>query len=169
MFKAGDKIVHQRHGAGTVMEPRVIERDGERKEYFCIELIGDRGMLMIPAANVDSAEIRSAMLDTNLISTIMSKPPAPLSNDHRARQNQLKAQIKTRDPKELAAALRDLCWRERTDKLTFTDAQLKDSAFRLLTQELALNPSFALDTARTQINLIIENTMTAHLQNVAGV
>lgn len=169
MFKTGDRIVHQRHGAGTVMEPRMIERDGERKEYFCIQLIGERGMLMVPAENVNTEEIRLAMLDTHLIKSILQETPEPLANDHRARQNKLKAQLKTRDPKELARALRDLCWRERTDKLTFTDAQLKDMAFRLLAQELALNPAYALDSARTQINLLIDKAMKAHLAAAAAV
>ena len=61
MFKVGDMIVHQRHGAGTVIEPRTIEHDGQTREYFCIELSGDRGLLMVPRENVNEDEIRPAL------------------------------------------------------------------------------------------------------------
>jgi len=162
-FKVGDRIVHLRYGAGIVIEPRIIERDAETCEYFCIELCSDRGVLMIPVSNVDDDEIRLAMSDANLIREIMHTPPAPLVDDHRVRQNEIKAQIKSGDPRQLVQVLRDLCWREQIGKLTFTDSQLKDKVHRLLAQELALNPSVAIESARNRIAAIIENAMQTHL------
>jgi RNA polymerase-interacting CarD/CdnL/TRCF family regulator len=162
MFKVGDAIVHQRHGAGTVIEPRIIEHDGEKREYFCIELSGDRGLLMVPVENVNEDEIRPAITDTAMIDEVLHKPPQELGNDHRVRQNTIRAKIKTRDPRQLAQALRDLCWREHTDKLTYTDSQLKDQVQRLLTQELSLSPSMAPDSARAHLNDLVRKAMAAH-------
>ncbi len=162
MFKVGDMIVHQRHGAGTIIEPRVIEHDGQAREYFCIELSGDRGLLMVPRENVNEDEIRPALTDTELIADVLQNPPQELGNDHRVRQNTIRAKIKTRDPRQLAQALRDLCWREHTDKLTYTDSQLKDQVQRLLTQELALNPAVTPDAVRTRLNQLIKTAIASH-------
>lgn len=164
MFKVGDTIVHQRHGAGTVIEPRIIEHDGQKREYFCIELSGDRGLLMVPRENINEDEIRPALTDMHLIDDVFQKPPQELGNDHRVRQNTIRAKIKTRDPRQLAQALRDLSWREHTDKLTYTDSQLKDQVQRLLTQELALNPSVAPETARARLNQLVKAAITSHAE-----
>jgi RNA polymerase-interacting CarD/CdnL/TRCF family regulator len=164
MFKVGDKIVHQRHGAGTVIEPRTIDHDGQTREYFCIELSGDRGLLMVPRENVNEDEMRPALTDTDVIAAVLQKPPQELGNDHRVRQNTIRAKIKTRDPRQLAQALRDLCWREHTDKLTYTDSQLKDQVQRLLTQELALNPSLTPDAVRNRLNQMVKAAIAQHAE-----
>lgn len=161
MFKAGDKIVHVRHGAGIVKEPRTIIREGVETIYFCVELSDRRGMIMLPAEKMNTDEIRIAMNNLDVIEEVIQASPEPLEDDHRARQNTIKEKIRTHDPRILAATLRDLAWRESVAKLTFTDTQLKDQAQRLLAQELALDPDIALDVARKRIsallNIAIEN------------
>ena len=162
MFKAGDKIVHVRHGAGVVKEPRTITREGVDTIYFCVELSDNRGMIMLPEEKMNTDEIRIAMNNMDVIEEVMQAPPEPLEDDHRARQNTIKEKIKTHDPRILAATLRDLAWRESVDKLTFTDTQLKDQAQRLLAQELALDPDIAMDVARKRISTLLNTAIANH-------
>lgn len=167
MFKVGAKIVHARHGAGTVTEIRTIEREGEAREYLCVELMNGRGLVMLPTDKLNPDDIRTAMTDFDTIRDVLNDTPEELQTDHRARQNKIKAQIKSRDPQQLAQALRDLAWREHTDKLTYTDAQLKDNAQRLLAQELALSPDIALETARNQLIDLVQDAINTHAEATA--
>lgn len=169
MYSAGDKIVHLRHGAGAVLEPRRIEREGTIKEYFCVDLIGGRGLLMIPIEKLDITEFRPAITDFQLIQAELRSTPQSLEADHRTRQQHLKDQIRSQQPENLIRALRDLCWLEHIDKLTFTDAQLKDQLMRMLAQELALSPQWTFETARQQLLSVVDEALDAHVQAAAGV
>lgn len=167
MYDEGTHIVHQRHGAGTVLPTRIVTQDGEPREYFCIELSNNRGMVMIPHENLNADEIRPALTDMTVIREVLHQPPEDLGGDHRARQNTVRALLKHREPKQLAQALRDLAWRERSTKLTFTDSQLKEEAQRLLTQELALAPTMDTDSVRSALNRMVQEAMTAHRAEIA--
>lgn len=165
MFKPGDMVVHVRHGAGTVIEKRVLTYDGEEREYFCIEMNGDRRTLMIPVENMDSDELRPAMTDIDSIATVFNKAPEELDENYRTRQNDIRLKIKSRNPFQLAQALRDLVYLERTQKLTTTDLRLRDQVMQALAKELALKPSLTVAKARQQLQELIEHAMVEHLAN----
>lgn len=162
MLKSGDTIVHARYGAGEVLGFREIKRGGKVTRYVCIELAEDRGMLMIPHDQIEEDEIRPAMTDTQLIRQVMNKQPNVLADNHRSRQNAIEKQLKSGSPRQIAQALRDLCWREITAHLTQTDSRLKTDALKRLLYELALNGA-ALDI-REQLTRIIDQAMNKHRQ-----
>ena len=166
MFRIGDTIVHLRHGAGVIKETRVIEREGQKRNYVCIELTANQGTLMIQEEKFETGEVRPAVTDNHFIANIVQEPPQALLDDHRARQNQIKEMMKSHDPRQLAEALRDLCWREATDKLTFTDTQMRDKLLRQLSQEMSLHPQTTYDEARNwlldTLNEAIQEHLAAH-------
>lgn len=166
MFAAGDKIVHSRYGAGTVQNVRCIERDGQEQEYLSIELVEDRGTLLIPSDQLEDAELRPAMQDVALIRKVLRKPPEELADHHRTRQSRIESKLNSGDPRQIAQTLRDLCWREATDRLTHTDTRLKNRALKLLAEELALNPSFALQTAKQRLDNIVDKAIQAHMDSI---
>lgn len=158
-FQPGDHVVHVRHGSGTVIESRIIEQENTAREYFVIELNNERGLLMIPMENVNEADLRHALQGLEIIEKVLADEPETLADDHRARQNKIKTMLKTRNPSELATVVRDLTWREQTAGLTYTDSQLKESAQRLLAQELALHPNYEFETARAAIAELVERVV----------
>ena len=79
MFDPGDKIVHVRHGAGTVMERRTRMYEGEEREYFCIKMNDNRYTLLIPVDSLDEDELRPAMEDLSVIREVMQNEPEELS------------------------------------------------------------------------------------------
>jgi RNA polymerase-interacting CarD/CdnL/TRCF family regulator len=161
MFNINDAIVHPKYGAGIVKEKRTIERDGEDKDYCCIELVDNRGMLMIPQANMSGSEMRHAMTDPEVIRDVMSHEPEALDDDYKQRQSGIEVKINSHDPTLVAQALRDLRWRELTDKLTMTDLRLKDAAFDMLWRELSLT----IESAKPRLNDILDHAMQLHLDN----
>lgn len=163
MFRIGDSIVHLRHGAGVITETRQIEREGQKRTYVCIELTGNQGMLMVPQEKFDNGEVRPAMTDMRFIADVMKEPPQPLLDDHRARQNQIKEMVRSHDPRQLTEALRDLYWREATDKLTFTDTQLRDKLLRQLAQEISLQPDTTYEDIRRELQDMMAEIIQMHM------
>ena len=53
MLEVGDAIVHLRYGAGTVTGTRTVTRDGEERQYYCIEIVNNAGTLLIPQDQID--------------------------------------------------------------------------------------------------------------------
>lgn len=164
MFEPGDKIVHTRHGAGVVIETRTMVYDGKERDYFCIKMNDDKRTLMIPVENVDEDELRPAMTDMALIEEVLFNEPAELDDNYRTRQANIRQKLKTRNPRKLAQALRDLVWLERTHKLTNTDSRLRDSVIQALSRELALKPSLTVANARRKLENLVNLAMTDHLE-----
>ena len=166
MFSKGDLIVHQRYGAGTVIGIRKMERKGEERRYFCIEMVSDGGTLMIPEKRLEAADMRPALHDMKLIKEVLLKTPEELDDEHRPRQTAIEKKLDSREPRQIVQALRDLCWRQQTGKLTTTDTRLKRKAITALLDELVLNPAYTLINAREKLDTLIERAM-AHHQGLA--
>lgn len=167
MFEPGDKVVHVRHGAGTVIETRTMTYDGKERVYFCIEMNDDRRTLMIPVESIDEDELRPAITDMSLIEEVFYNEPAELDDNYRTRQADIRQKLKTRSPRKLAQALRDLVWLERTHKLTNTDTRLRDSVIQRLSRELALNPAISVVNARKKLEAMVNSAITEHMDDVA--
>lgn len=169
MYTTGDTVVHNRYGPGTVIGVRTLERKGEKRRYFCLEMAGDAGTLMIPEDQLETDEMRPILSDTSLIKEVLFRQPEELTDHHRSRQTKIETALNTRDPRQIAQVLRDLCWRQHIAKLTSTDKRLKNSAMKSLLEELVLNPAYTLLKAEQQIEALIEQAMKHHNQNVAEV
>ncbi len=165
MLEIGDVIVHLRHGAGKVIGTRTFTRNGTERHYYSIEIAGDAGMLYIPQDSVDDSRLRYALDDTSLIKTVMENDPQELADNHQVRRTNIEKKIKSSNPRDVIQALRDLTWRERTDKLTGTDKNLRDNALERLVNELTLSTSMTVEKVHTRINHIIDEAMSNHLSH----
>ena len=163
MFEPGDNVVHIRHGAGVVLEMRTLIYEGKKRVYFCIQLYDVRHTLMIPVENMDEEELRLALADTQLIEEVLQHTPSELSDDFRIRHSDIRDILKSRNPRKLTQALRDLAWLEHRHKLTGTDVQLRESVLNALARELALKPETTVSHAQTIIMDLVKKAMQIHL------
>lgn len=138
MYSRGDQIIHPRYGAGTIVGKKKMTYMGKLRNYHIVELVGDRGEVMIPVEAATEMNIRPAIEDLTVIEEVFSKPPSLLSDDYRSRQATIQKQIQTREPEAMAMALRDLFWREQTDKLTSVELKMKSSIVKMLSHEIAV-------------------------------
>jgi len=151
MFSTGDHIVHQRHGAGIVQGFKHFSLDGNERQYLCIRIERDDTDLMIPVDSLDEGEIRLALTDTEIIERVMMQEPEELDENYRARQAAIRQMLRTRNPRRMAQALRDLTWHEHREHLTNTDKQLRDEVLQSLADEMALLPKLTLATAKNRL------------------
>ena len=138
MYSRGDQIIHPRYGAGTIVGKRKMTFMGKMRNYHIVELVGDRGEVMIPVEAATDMNIRPAIEDLSVIEEVFAAPPSELSDDYRTRQATIQKQIQTREPEAMAMALRDLFWREQTDKLTSVELKMKSSLMKMLSHEIAV-------------------------------
>lgn len=138
MYSRGDQIIHPRYGAGTIVGKKKMTFMGKIRNYHIVELVGDRGEVMIPVEAATGMNIRPAIEDLSVIEEVFSAPPSVLSDDYRSRQASIQKQIQTREPEAMATALRDLFWREQTDKLTSVELKMKSSIVKMLSHEIAV-------------------------------
>ncbi len=138
MYSRGDQIIHPRYGAGTIVGKKKMTFMGKLRNYHIVELVGDRGEVMIPVEAAIDMNIRPAIEDLSIIEEVFAAPPSQLSDDYRSRQATIQKQIQTREPDAMATALRDLFWREQTDKLTSVEIKMKSSIMKMLSHEIAV-------------------------------
>ncbi len=138
MYSRGDQIIHPRYGAGTIVGKKKMTFMGKLRNYHIVELVGDRGEVMIPVEAAIDMNIRPAIEDLSVIEEVFAAPPSQLSDDYRSRQATIQKQIQTREPDAMATALRDLFWREQTDKLTSVEIKMKSSIMKMLSHEIAV-------------------------------
>ena len=138
MYSRGDQIIHPRYGAGTITGRKKMTFKGKTRSYHIIELVGNRGEVMIPVDAATEMNIRPAIADLSIIEEVFAKPPSELSDDYRSRQASIQKQIQTREPEAMAMALRDLYWREQTDKLTSVELKMKSNLIKMMSHEIAV-------------------------------
>ena len=155
MFKTGDAIVHPFRGAGFVV--RIEERQwrGSDNQYYRIKLLGQlSSSLMIPISTAESIGLRHAISQSNLNSVwrVLRASPGALPTDHKERYQVLESKLHTGDVLKVAAAVRDMTWRQQqVGRLTTRGKQMYVEGMMLLAGEVAASQSIELKDAETQI------------------
>ena len=67
MYSRGDQIIHPRYGAGTIVGKKKMTFMGKIRNYHIVELVGDRGEVMIPVEAATDMNIRPAIQDLSII------------------------------------------------------------------------------------------------------
>jgi RNA polymerase-interacting CarD/CdnL/TRCF family regulator len=163
MYTTGDQLIHPRYGAGIIRGQKSVTLYGNTRQYHIVELVGNQGEVMIPVEGVADTDIRPAIKNTDIIEEIFSMPPVELSDDYRARQAKIEKKIKTRDPSEMAQALRDLAWREYTDKLTSVELKMKSKLVKMLSREMAvMRPNINVEKATNTLTQMLYDMIQLH-------
>lgn len=111
---------------------------------------------------VESSDLRDAVTDFTLVEQLMYEPPQELSDNHRARQTEIESVLKTGKVRQLIRMLRDLSWKEWSQKLTATDSRLRNRIQKRIVMELAATPSMTAQIMRDRITTLIEQAMLKH-------
>jgi len=152
MYARGDQIIHPRFGAGIIAGKKKQTFQGRQRSYYILELVGNRGEVMIPVEIVKEMNIRPAITDLSIIKETFAKPPSELPPDYRERQNKIRKEIETRKPEAMAKVLRDLYWREQGVKLTSVETKIKSDLLKRLSHEMAvMRPETTVKEANSQL------------------
>lgn len=139
-FAKGDKAVVPSHGVGTVTEIRKMEIEGQTYEMYVIKILENALTVTVPVENAAANGIRE-VIPLEAVEKVYEilkdrKTPADKQTWNR-RYREYMNKIKTGDPLEVSAVLRDLA-RLRSEKtLSFGERKMYDQAHSLIVQEVA--------------------------------
>lgn len=155
-FSEGDCVIHPQQGAGRVKRIMELSLTGKPRTYYSIELLNGKGTLMVPVDEVETLGLREAEFGVAELEVIFNEAPEALSDNHKNRQSIISDLLHSGNPRKIAAALRDLCWREEVGRLTLRDHTLKNQALQILTGEVAAYAGITLDTAGKRITSLLD-------------
>jgi CarD family transcriptional regulator len=155
VFQVGDKVFHPVHGAGTVVEVKERRSLGNARQYYSIELLSQpKTVLMVPVKTAQEIGLRPPLEHSQLgqIWGVLEGDPESLPTDHEQRYELLRDRMREGNPLHIAAAVRDMAWREKTERsLTKQGKQLYEESLTLLAGEVAIVQDSDLASAEAQI------------------
>lgn len=155
VFEVGDKVFHPVHGAGNIVEVKERRSLGNAKRYYSIELLSQpKTLLMVPVVSAEEIGLRLSMPQAELdqVWGVLRATPQVLPTDHEQRYEVLRDRLRGGDTLQIAAALRDMAWREeRERRLTKQGKRLYDESLTLLAGEVAIVQDSDLSAAEAQI------------------
>ena len=156
-FEIGDKAVVPNHGVGIVKEIESLDLGGDQYDMYVIKIL-DNGMIYKgPTNQVGANGIREPIPEEAVLKVyevLGDKDAKPDKQTWNRRYREYLAKIKTGDPLEVAAVLRDLA-RLRTEKtLSFGERKMYDQAHSLLIQELAVAKDVDEQVVKDEVDAI---------------
>jgi len=138
-----------------VVEVKERRSLGKPRRYYSIKLLGQpKTLLMVPVGGAQAVGLRASIPQSQLkqVWSILRADPETLPTDHEQRYEVLKDRLRGGDALEIAAALRDMAWREEQEhRLTKQGRRLYDESMMLLAGEIAITQDSDLSTAEAQI------------------
>ena len=114
-FHVGDKVVYPHHGAATIIKKEKIEFDGEKQDYFVLEIVTDQLIVRVPVANAIERGVRPVISKNQarkVFATLKAEPNEAGSNWSRW-YKVLTEKINSGDIFQVAEVVRDLDYAQK--------------------------------------------------------
>lgn len=149
MYKIGDKILYPMHGVGTIdgIEKKTVL--GHRDEYYMISIASSGMKVMVPVKNSASVGIRPLIAKTKVrdVLHLLGHGETEIELDWKLRLENNTNKMKTGDIMKAAEVTRDLYRRGLEKELSFFERKLYESAYTLLTNEIAMSRGLSVEDA----------------------
>jgi CarD family transcriptional regulator len=140
-YQVGDKAVVPSHGVGVVTE--IVERDfgNGGAAYYTFKILDNGMSVLIPVGRVEENRIRDVISDEMIeeVYDVLADRERPADKQTwNRRYREYMNKIKTGDPLQVAAVLRDLAILRSEKTLSFGERKMYDQAHGLIVQEIAV-------------------------------
>lgn len=142
-FKVNDRVVYPHHGAAIIRKSMVVEFNGDKADYFEIEMVHDGLTVSVPVEKLEELGIRSPVsldeVDEIMAMLTVKDVREPTNWSRRFKNHQEK--LKSGDVFDVAEVVRNLSLRDQGKGLSAGEKSLFSKARTILVSELA----FAMD------------------------
>lgn len=161
MFKVGDQAVYPAQGVGVVEAIETRQLCGQTHDYYILRIIDNDMTIMVPVANAGQVGLRRLISPDNvpMVYNLLGEKRVDnlaISSWSR-RQREYHEKIKTNNPLEVAAVLRELYLIRESKELSYGEKKVLDLARRLLVKELALAEGIAEETVCRRLEGMVVN------------
>jgi CarD family transcriptional regulator len=142
-FSVGDNVVYPHHGAAVIVRKERRELEGERLDYFVLEVATDQLVLRVPVGKAVELGVRPVISKTaarKVFATFREEPEEAGSNWSRW-YKLLTEKINSGDIYQVAEVVRDLTFAQQTKGISPALKRMLSKARLILASELR----FALD------------------------
>ena len=162
-FKVGDSVVHPSHGVGRVVGLEVQNFMAAEGQLF-YEITTSKSTVWVPVdANPEGGLRRlSSKQELAHCRRLLQKPPTTLEPDHRKRQLELAARLRTGSFQTLCEVVRDLTARGRIKPLNEADSAALRRARTSMLQEWAAAEGITVAEAAAQVDGLLQPAATEH-------
>jgi CarD family transcriptional regulator len=140
-FEVGDKAVVPTLGVGIIKEIETIAMDDISYEVFVIKILYNGLTFKVPVNNTEANGIREVIpVDAveKVYDVLRDRETPTDKQTWNRRYREYMNKIKTGDPLEVAAVLRDLALLKSEKALSFGERKMYDQAHSLIVQEVAV-------------------------------
>ena len=163
-FQIGDKAVVPALGVGVIREIETIEMGGEEYRVFVIKILDNVLTYKVPVESTGANGIRDVIPTDaiEMVYEVLKDEDAPTDKQTwNRRYREYMNKIKTGDPLEVAAVLRDLARLKNEKTLSFGERKMYDQAHSLIVQELAVAKDVDEQVIKDEIAAIFVKTEPA--------
>jgi CarD family transcriptional regulator len=139
-YSVGDKVVHPQHGAATIQKKVKQEFDGEKRDYFLLEIATEQLTVMVPVDRVEDL-IRPVISKTksrDVLKALKGEPEEAGSNWSRW-YKVLNEKMTSGDIFQVAEVVRDLSFAQQTKGISPALKRMLSKARLTLSSELAFS------------------------------
>ncbi len=156
-FEVGDYVVYPMHGVGQIsaISKQVIL--GKRKQCYVLELSSSKMKVMIPVENSREIGIRSIIKkkDVKKVLDLLKKDEVDTEEDWKLRYQKNMDKIKSGSIYSVAEVCRNLYKRAKDKELSLMERRLYESAYNLISSEIALSREVSLEEAGNIISEVL--------------
>jgi len=140
-FQVGDKAVFPAHGVGVIKEIERIEMEDTVYEVYVLKILDNGMTIKVPVNNADAVGMREVIpieAVEKVYEVLRDRTQPADKQTWNRRYREYMNKIRTGDPLEVAAVLRDLALLKGEKTLSFGERKMYDQAHSLIVQELAV-------------------------------
>jgi CarD family transcriptional regulator len=154
MYSIGDEIVHANYGVGEIVGLEEKELMGETKSYYVVKT--KDSTYWIPVKKLDNERIRPIATPETIKDSVveaLEAEPQEMADNYKTRRKRINDVNGEIIP--MAQVVRDLSYRQATDRLNTTERQRLDKLKSRLATEWAASIGITVQNARKKINKIL--------------
>lgn len=156
-FKVGDYLVYPLHGVGQVRSVSKQNVLGKSVSYYVMEIENNKMKVMIPVENASKIGVRAIINRRQVAKVIrlLKKDEVDTEEDWKLRYQNNMNKIKSGNIYSVAEVCRNLYKRARDRELSLMERRLYESAYKLVSSEIALSKDLSLEEAGNMISEVL--------------
>ncbi|MBN2112734.1 MAG: CarD family transcriptional regulator [Acidimicrobiia bacterium] len=147
-FAVGDKVVYPHHGAAVITRRERVDFQGQRTDYFVLEVATDQLILKVPVQSAVERGVRPVISRAvaRKVLAIFKEPPEEAGANWSRWYKLLTEKINSGDIFQVAEVVRDLTFAQQTKGISPALKRMLSKARLILASELR----FALDVTEEE-------------------
>ena len=156
-FKVGDFLVYPMHGVGRITAISKQSILGILKSCYVLEIESSKMKVMVPIENAGMVGIRSIISKKEIqkVIELLQKDEVDTEEDWKIRYQNNMNKIKSGSIYSVAEVCRNLYKRACDRELSLMERRLYESAYKLVSSEIALTKNITLEEAGNMISEVL--------------